>query len=54
MATIEKSTSHKNAEIIQGVSETAQLNNTGRIVPYHTKCDANYSEVDLSWSSELD
>ena len=24
----------------------AQAGNTGRIVPYHTECDANYSEVE--------
>lgn len=48
MAIIEKSTSHKNAKIIEEVSGSAQLNNTGRIVPYQTKYVANYSEVDLS------
>ncbi|HCT97710.1 MAG TPA: hypothetical protein DIC28_04185 [Aerococcus urinaeequi] len=41
--------------IKQDVSTDAQLNNDGRLWPYHTQCDANYSEADtcLPWRARL-
>ena len=37
-------------DVIQGV----QTGKARRIVPYHTKCGANYSEVDACLPGDLD